>query len=145
MTRRLTASSATRQQNDFQERHYLETDAGGGLCVKGLIGPSSEGDNQWVILNRDLVDSDRRPGAVQQQKRHTFTGFVGDRGNSLDVRVAVGADIESILPPDFSAEMLTTESKLAAGKSAASTIISIKTDWSCGTLPISQRNRRISA
>lgn len=40
----------------------------------------------WIFIDA--------PGAVQQQKRHTFTGFVGDRGNSLDIRVAVGADIE---------------------------------------------------
>jgi hypothetical protein len=30
-------------QNGFQEQGYLDTDAGGGLRVEGLIGPASEG------------------------------------------------------------------------------------------------------
>lgn len=54
--------------------------------------------------------------------------------------MAVNADIESIRPPDLSAQT-PERSKLSAGKSAASTIISIKTVRSRGILPIRRGSR----
>lgn len=82
--------------DSVQEQGNLDIDAGNGLRVKGLIGPTGDGDYQRVVLNRYLMDIDRCPRTIQQQKQrsHPPVRFARDRGNSLNIRMAVNANIE---------------------------------------------------
>ncbi|ESX62790.1 hypothetical protein X759_34355 [Mesorhizobium sp. LSHC420B00] len=64
--------------------------------MKGLIGPTGDGDYQRVVFNRHLMDLDRCPRTIQQQKQrsHPPVRFARDGGNSLNIRMAVNANIE---------------------------------------------------